>query len=62
MKIEDIKDIIPCDCRVGVTDRERKELPFVDSWGNWKNGRLKTFDVEILQITTCGYLLLVLDA
>ena len=61
MKLKDLKDIIPEDCNVGLTDKEQSDLPFVDTWNNWKHGRLKTMDVNIVEISSCGYLLIRLD-
>lgn len=60
MKLKDLAYIITPDSEVGITDRTR-QLPFVDSWGKWINGGLKTLDVNILSISSCGYLLIILD-
>lgn len=61
MKLKDLKDVIPYNQKVGITNRTKQEIPLIDSWKNWKNGGLKTLDVKVFEITTCGYLLLVLD-
>lgn len=61
MTLNDLRNVIPEICRVGITDRDQSGLPYVDTWENWINGRLKTLDVKVLQIESAGYLLLTLD-
>lgn len=60
MKLKDLEYVITPDTDVGITDRT-KQLPLVDSWERWTNGGLKTLDVNVLSISSCGYLLIVLD-
>lgn len=60
MKLKDLEHVITPDSEVGITDRTRS-LPFVDSWSNWTNSGLKTLDVNVLSISSCGYLLIILD-
>lgn len=61
MTLEDLKDIIPKDCDVGLTAKSDEDIPYVDKWGNWLNGGVKRLDVEISSISSAGYLLLELD-
>lgn len=61
MKLKDLKNVIPGNCDVGLTDKEQSDLPFVDTWNNWMNGGLKTMDVDVIEISSCGYLLIRLD-
>lgn len=61
MTLEDLKDIIPKDCEVGLMDKAETDLPLVDTWGNWIDGGLKRLDVEILEISSAGYLLIRLN-
>lgn len=61
MKLYELKDIIPKEQNVGFNDKDCNDIPFVDKWGNWINGSLKTLDVEILSLQTCGFLLIILN-
>lgn len=61
MILNDLKTVIPKNCKVGITDRDNSDLPYVDTWENWINGGLKTLDVKVLQIESAGYLLITLD-
>lgn len=60
IKLKDLEYVITPDTSVGITDRAR-QLPLVDSWGSWTKGGLKTLDVKVLSISSCGYLLIILD-
>lgn len=61
MTLNDLRDLIPPKCSVGITDKKRSGRPYVDSWEEWMGGRLKTLDVTVLSIESAGYLLLTLD-
>lgn len=61
LKLSDLKNIIDEDTEVGLIDKTEKGLPVIDSWGNWVNKELKTLNVRVLKMESCGFLLLVLD-
>lgn len=61
MKLYELEDIIPKYERVGFSDKDYNDIPFVDTWGNWIDGGLETLDVEVLRIQSCGFLLIILD-
>ncbi len=58
MKLIDLEVLIPAEEDVGMVAIGEDSLPIVDTWENWLNGGLKTLDVEISKISSCGYLLL----
>lgn len=61
MTLNDLREMIPSKCSVGITDKKRSGLPYVDLWEEWMGGRLKTLNVTVLRIESAGYLLLTLD-
>lgn len=61
MKLKDLENVIETDCEVGLTDKTQSDFPFVDTWNNWIHSGLQTLDVDILSISSCGYLLIILD-
>lgn len=61
MTLEDLKDIIPKDCEVGLVDKAETDLPLVNMRENRISVGLKTLDVEILDISSVGYLFIRLN-